>query len=133
MYICPNCNQIVDELPTRREFLTNQYGGQDAVKVSDRSCPKCGEVLEKAEACSECGEYHLTLNLLDGLCPLCFAKKYTFEFAVSDDDTEAIEINSFLASQFDTDEIETILREKLRELPKAEMDAAAEKFYREVL
>lgn len=133
MYICPNCNQMMDELPTHTEFMTNQYGGQDAVAFENYFCQSCGGILEQAEACAECGEYHITLNVLDGLCPFCFAKKYNFEFALTDEESSTVEINAFLASQFSVDEIETILREKLRELPKAEMDAAAEKYYREVL
>jgi hypothetical protein len=133
MYICHDCDYTVEEIQTVKEFRQNQYGRMDGVECADYSCPRCGEVLEKAEACAGCGEYHLTLNVLDGLCPFCFAKKYNLEFALTDEETATVEINSFLASQFDTDEIETILCEKLRELPKAEMDAAAEKYYREVV
>ena len=123
----------MDELPTRREFRQNQYGRMDGVECADYSCPRCGEVLEEAEACAECGEYHAEDNIKEGLCPFCFAKKYTFDYALTDEETSTVEINAFLASQFSVDEVETILREKLRELPKTELDAAAEKYYREVL
>lgn len=75
-YICPDCGQIVDELPTRREFLTNQYGGKDAVNVSDRSCPKCGDVMVEATECKICEAVYKTDELHDGYCPECLPDAY---------------------------------------------------------
>jgi hypothetical protein len=133
MYICPDCGQIVDELPRGVDWVPAPFGnGSVPMETSDWDC-SCGGEYQCAAQCTKCGEYILGDDVINGLCPECFNDKYDLDYALADDDTAAIEINSFLASQFDTDEIETILCEKLRELPKAEMDAAAEKYYREVV
>lgn len=103
MYICPNCNQIVDELPTRREFLTNQYGGKDAVNVSDRSCPKCGENTVDAAECKICGEVYADETLHDRICPECLPDAY--------DDMKSSQNLSQLFIQRQKEEIEQLKQE----------------------
>ena len=88
-------------------------------------CPECGGVVDEAIKCDVCGGFFSWDETIGGVCLECaedlkfvyrFSSRKCYELYKDDDGTNVI-INRFLASQFSTGQIESLL---LRELKKQE-------------
>ena len=73
-YKCIDCGFVFEEgeeavwEEDRGEF----WGAPCSERVS--GCPKCHGDYEEASECTECGEWHFTDELDDGVCPKCQEK-----------------------------------------------------------
>lgn len=117
-YICLDCGNIFEEGEqiTFQENRGELFGVPCSKKIS--GCPVCGGEYEESTPCSICGSEHLEEDLNGGLCDECIDKyKHDIDmcFRVGKGDTEAVEINCFLASMFEKEEIEDLLFETLKE------------------
>jgi hypothetical protein len=117
-YICLDCGNIFEEGEqiTFQENRGELFGVPCSKKIS--GCPVCGGEYEESTQCSICGSEHLEEDLNGGLCDECIDKyKNDIDmcFRVGKGDTEAVEINCFLASMFEKEEIEDLLFETLKE------------------
>lgn len=120
-YICLNCGNVFEdgEQITFQENRGEYFGVPCSKKIS--GCPKCGGEYEESTPCDICGSEHLEEDLNGGLCDECIDKyKHDVDmcYKIGAGDTEAIELNCFLASMFDKEEIEEILFRELKEREK---------------
>lgn len=120
-YICLNCRHIFEdgEQITFQENRGEYFGVPCFKKIS--GCPCCGGEYEESKPCDICGSEHLEEDLNGGLCDECIDKyKHDVDmcFKIGAGDTEAIELNCFLASMFDKEEIEEILFRYLKDREK---------------
>lgn len=113
-YKCLECGHIFDEGEQResRECI-GEYWGRPVYEDSD-GCPCCGGAYEMTVECEICDGEHLEDELTSGVCEECL-KEYQhnpdmcYRISKAEEETEEIEINSFLASVFEPSEIEDIL------------------------
>lgn len=122
MYICDECGNVVCEhdLQTRKDFKPVEMSLHTDWCYETMTAPcECGGEFVKAKKCEICGEY-IPEDGLD-LCDNCIEKGETLENAlkIGDENNISVEINGFLASMFEKDEIEEILT---RELKRADVD-----------
>ena len=120
-YKCVECGHIFEEGEQicwdedRGEF----WGSSCSETMS--GCPCCGGSYEETKACEICGSEHLEEDLNGGLCDECIDKyKNDFDmcFKIGKNDYDKVELNCFLASVFEKDEIEEILFEELKKRNK---------------
>lgn len=121
-YKCLHCGHIMedDEVGIVQDDCLD-FGG--VIRNTHRSvCSVCGDDIEEAVQCKECGSVHFEDDLINGYCSGCvdlmlFRFKRDpiacFSLVKKTNETEPVRINSFLASMFTEDEIEHML---LREL-----------------
>lgn len=80
-------------------------------------CPLCHGGYEETMPCAICGSEHLEEELNGGVCDDCI-EKYQHDIdmclKIGANDTEKLELNCFLASMFDKQEIEEILFRELK-------------------
>lgn len=117
-YICLDCGNIFEEGEqiTFQENMGEHFGEKVYKKIT--GCPICGGEYEESTPCAICGSQHLEEDLNGGLCDECIDKyKHDIDmcFRVGKGDTEAVEINCFLAAMFEKEEIEELLFETLKE------------------
>lgn len=120
-YICLDCGHIFEEGEqiTFQENIVEYFGVPCSKKIS--GCPKCGGEYEESKPCDICGSEHLEEDLNGGLCDECIDKyKNDIEmcFNVGKNDDDSVELNCFLASMFEKNEIEEILFEELKKRNK---------------
>lgn len=107
-YICKNCYSVFSEenLPL------------DKYENIEYECPycECKEIVE-AHTCDVCGDYYALDDLEYYICEDCREEYKTFEKAIEVGDKEKtqIEINGYLAYEFDELQIEDILKQELEE------------------
>ena len=116
-YICLDCGHIFEE-GEQTEWSENmgEYFGFPCVQYLT-GCPKCGGEYEESTPCAICGSEHLEEDLNCGVCDECIDKyKHDIDmcYNVGKYDDEKVEINCFLASMFEKNEIEEILFEELK-------------------
>jgi hypothetical protein len=144
-YRCLECGHIFDE---GEQAKWEEYGEFWGVPYSqtESGCPLCKGDYEETKQCKICGSEHLKDELDGGVCEECI-EKYRYDvdmcFNIGSKDTIEIELNGFLASMFDKQEIEEILLKELKEAQKctpidcnefveADRDWFAEKLVEEV-
>lgn len=120
-YICLDCGNIFEEGEqiTFQENMGEHFGEKVYKKIT--GCPICGGEYEESTPCSICGSEHLEEDLNGGLCDECIDKyKNDFDmcFKIGKNDYDKVELNCFLASVFEKDEIEEILFEELKKRNK---------------
>ena len=120
-YICLDCGNIFEEGKqiTFQENMGEHFGEKVYKKIT--GCPICGGEYEESTPCSICGSEHLEEDLNGGLCDECIDKyKNDFDmcFKIGKNDDDKVELNCFLASVFEKDEIEEILFEELKKRNK---------------
>lgn len=121
MYKCLQCGHIFDEgeQDTWSESRGECFGFPCSEEMS--GCPLCRGDYEKTVDCKICGSEHLRDELNMGVCDECI-EEYQHDidmcFKIGAGDGEKVEINCFLASMFDREEIDKILFEKLKEKEK---------------
>ena len=122
-YKCLECGHIFEdgEQANWKEDISG-YGESPFWKELC-GCPKCGGVFEETKPCKFCGSEHLDVELNSNLCDECIDKyKYDVDmcFRIGSRCEEKVNLNSFLLSLFDKDDIEAILYRKLKEAEKKE-------------
>lgn len=120
-YICLDCGHIFEdgEQSTWSESRGEFWGYNCSELVS--GCPICGGDYEESVSCKICGSQHLEDDLNGELCDDCIDKyqnDINMCFKVGANDTDKVELNCFLASMFDKQEIEEILFSELKEKEK---------------
>lgn len=119
MYVCNRCGEVTDEL----ESYTEMHGAEGTSNYGpitfDKEC-HCGGNFVEAKQCNLCGEWFDPDTLYDGICEDCLKKATTEEnaYKLGEECKESVEINGFLKSVFDTDEIEQILKNAYEDLPQ---------------
>jgi RecJ-like exonuclease len=118
MYICEECGQLFESLPTCENAhytMGGEFLGREELTETD--CPNCrGEIVE-AKECPFCGQTYISEN--EEFCDDCFDEWATREnaFEMGGEDTTEIEINGFLASVFNETEVFDILVKVFDEMP----------------
>lgn len=115
MYKCTECGCEFEEPRERKSLLCVLDGVPYFETLS--VCPECGGDCEEACQCDICGEYHFEDDLEDGICESCIDKyKYDVDacYGIGEGGKITVELNSFLAEMFTTDEIEAILYRHLK-------------------
>ncbi len=112
---CNECKSLFDsdQIKTERDWV-GMCG--DIPAYQDLGvCPVCGSSnLEDAYECPKCGQYFTADEMLYDICDKCIDSfRYDVETCekIAEGETEDVEINLFLASIFDPDEINAILRD----------------------
>lgn len=95
------------------------YIGDSPARLGISTCPNChsGDVEEVA-VCDLCGEEYAECGLMSGVCNDCFKEaRYNPLLCrrVSENETESIKLNQFLATVFTVGEIEDILTNIIKE------------------
>lgn len=120
MWMCEQCGDVYEELPTHDEDFGYDVGiGRvSAVQTMVDSC-HCGGNFVEATECDECGEY-FEKNGEQSICDKCLEKYKTFDNAIKIGAEYPIKkgINQFLAWCFSEEEINQILERELREAEK---------------
>ena len=106
-YKCDRCGKEFDEL----DFVTEPHGEKVVC------CPYCHGWFEEVYECKICGEHYTEDELYGGVCDGCIYENVDLNkcFQLGADCEESIAINGFIASVFDTDQINYILMQKIKE------------------
>ncbi len=111
-YKCLECGHIFEEGEQRH--WTERQGEFSEAKIG---CPLCRGDYEKTVMCEICKAHHLSDKLKGGVCEQCIQTYWNdldMCFKVGSNDATSIDLNCFLASAFDKEEIEQILFETLK-------------------
>ena len=118
--ICLGCGNVfnTDEVQRVQDYR-GECWGRPAYE-EELVCPHCkSNDIDDAEECEICGSWCSTEELYDngGLCTACLetynTDKECIEACERNNETESVELNSYLAYMFSEDEIEDILLEEL--------------------
>lgn len=119
-YKCLECGHIFEEGEEGHYFENGEcWGAPYSQKIY--CCPLCKGDYDVTTPCEICGSEHLEEDLNGGLCDECIDKyKNDIEmcFKIGKNDYDKVELNCFLASVFEKDEIEEILFEELKKRNK---------------
>jgi hypothetical protein len=133
-YRCLECGHIFEEGEQARWSESRGEFWGVACSENMSGCPLCKGDYEETTPCKICGSEHLENELSGDVCDECI-EKYHHDidvcFKVGANDTETIEINCFLASMFDKEQIEELLLNALkekREYMRDYVDKDCEKF-----
>lgn len=110
-YKCLECGHIFEDGEEGNYFETQEIWGRD-FREKIKCCPLCKGDYEATVPCEICGSYHLKDELTNGVCEECIEEqKFNLRFCyeASKGEEVYININSFLASMIDKDEMEEIL------------------------
>lgn len=115
-YKCNDCGNLFEDGEEKlcRENISEAWGSPCVMETY--VCPSCGGDYEEVEPCVICGAIESEANVDSGLCDDCVEElRYDYEtcFLVGSKDTEAVEINCFLASFFTAEQINEILKKQL--------------------
>ena len=69
MFKCCECGYVFED-PKAWEESRGEYWGVPCTETM-YGCPKCRGDYEEAKECEECGEWHFSDELTDGLCESC--------------------------------------------------------------
>lgn len=127
MYKCKECGEAFSEPTYESEVVP--YGSRFVGKEFS-VCPYCAGEYDEAEKCKECEEYFFDYELHNGICIDClkeeFDKLYTlFEYAETYTDKNAI--NDFALEVLGAERINEILRDFLKNVTNADVNALKEK------
>ena len=111
-YKCLECGHIFEEGEQAR--WSESRGEYWGVPCSEEmlGCPLCKGEYEKTVSCEICGSEHLGDELIGGVCEECIdLYKHNIDmcYKIGEKETESVEINCFLASMLEKEEIEKIL------------------------
>lgn len=119
MYKCYGCGHIFEE--GEQATWKERHGLEWGYEI-ETGCPLCNENYGEAVSCSKCGGAYLPDELVEGLCEECIEDlkaEYRFNVGVCNElfvEKEKVEISSFLANFFSSEQIDNILANKLKEL-----------------
>lgn len=115
-YYCTECKEAFDEdqLDIIKDGIDYEFWGQRGTyEILDQTCPHCGGDVVEAEECPVCGEY---MPMGQELCDDCVDENANLDTALGlgSKDMSYVEINSYLAYKFSTEEIEDVLTNFLK-------------------
>lgn len=123
MFKCYDCEETFFEPNNTTEKL-GEYFGEPAYRTL-ATCPYCGGAFDYAKQCEKCGEWFFEDELTEGYCEICveeLEEEYRYDakkcYELTKEETEKIEINAFLVSQYSVAEIEELLLKDLIESQK---------------
>lgn len=118
-YKCYDCGKVF-EYPDVWEESRGEFWGFPAYE-SMSGCPYCQGDYKEAIPCKICNSECFEDELESDVCSECI-EKYQYDidmcFKIGANDTDKVELNCFLASMFEKEEIEEILFKKLKEEEK---------------
>ena len=127
MFKCYDCEATFFE-PRNVSERVGEYHGEPAY-TSYACCPECGGAFGKAVQCKECDEWFFDDELTEGVCDECVEEikaKYRYDikgcYELAKTETQSVEINSFLASQYSVADIEELILKDL--LQNGEVDCS---------
>lgn len=106
-YICDNCKKIVEEEDMK---IYKEYYENGTCDCYFENC-SCGGEFQRAIPCKFCNE-----PSLNGVCDDCINFENAIEFG--NEHKAIIQINGYIASEFEESEIEEILKNHLIEAQK---------------
>lgn len=132
-YKCLDCGHIFEDGEEGSFFENGEFWG---APYSQRKscCPLCKGNYEETTPCVICGSEHLDNELAGGVCDECLENyKYDIRlcFEIGKFATETIDLNSFIISMFDKEEIEEILFQALLNDEKIHGKVDCQKFINE--
>ena len=116
MFVCKNCENLVEEIPTTKQYHDYTSLGQRLEETIDCLCHCGGEYVE-AEQCKVCGEWFDNCEL-HGVCEVCLEDYETVgeALAIGEENTESVDgINGFVASVLSVEQINKILTKWVEE------------------
>lgn len=124
MLVCDWCGRVVDSVNCweDKDFVDNGLG-LECVR-SDTICEdcSCGGTFTEATNCLLCGDFFYDKHYRE-ICDDCLEEEATFENALKmgdeEDCKEEIKINGYLASEYDSCQIESLLLKDLKEAKSA--------------
>jgi predicted amidophosphoribosyltransferase len=126
-----DCGHIFDDGEEARwtENVGEFWGAPAMERMT--GCPLCRGDYEATTPCEICGSEHLDDELISGICEECL-EEYRYDintcFEIGKAETESIELNSFIVSLFDREEIEEILLKALLQEEKIHGKVDCQKF-----
>ena len=123
MFKC--CGELFEFEDLKKEF--NSYGLGDGSGETFLVCPFCKGTPDEAHLCKDCGEWFTMDELTGGLCDECLEKlKNQYRFNIDKcvelcgEETESVNLSSFVLSMFSESQIEEILLNELRKSEKVD-------------
>ena len=123
MFKCYDCNETFSEPRNYTEKMGEYFGVPAYAEFS--CCPHCGSNFDEAIQCEKCGEWFFEDELTEGYCEICveeLEEEFRYDakkcYELTKEETEKIEINAFLVSQYSIAEIEELLLKDLIESQK---------------
>jgi hypothetical protein len=116
MFVCKNCGNLVEEIPTIKQCHGHTSLGQPLTETIDGLC-SCGGDFTEATQCKICGEWFDNTEL-DGVCEVCIEEYETVGTAleIGNENPETVEgINGFAASVLTVEQINKILTKWVEE------------------
>lgn len=120
MYKCCECGHLFEE---GEQAVWEERHGLDRGPYEKWSgCPLCNVDYEEVHQCKECFRWHSEDELYNGLCSECIEKiveefRYSpekcYKISNESNSTEPVDIDSFLATMFTTNQINEILFKEL--------------------
>ena len=107
MYKCEECGRVYESLEDAKEERESIEYGDKTYHETNCYC-HCGGELEEVQKCKICGEIAES-----EICDKCLSIEKCFK--VGEEHRQCLELNGFVASMFDTSEIEEILMRELKE------------------
>ena len=127
MFKCYDCEATFSEPRIYTEKMGEHFGVPAYASFS--CCPECGGNFDEAVQCKECNEWFFDDELTDGVCDECIEEikaKYRYDvkgcYELAKTETQSIEINSFLTSQYSVADIEELILKDL--LQSGEVDCS---------
>lgn len=121
MYKCLECGHIFEDGEEARWSESRvepfSYPGNEEMS----GCPLCHGDYEECKPCTICGRYHIKDETNNGVCDVCIDQcRYDPEtcYKVGKKDTEKVNINCFLATIFNENEINEILYREMQLINK---------------
>lgn len=131
-YKCLDCGEGFDEPKEWKEYRGECHGMSAYEEMV--GCPHCEGDFEETTPCAICGVELTEAEAMYGLCEDCVSnqkKDIHMCKRIGDNDTESVELNSFLAIVFSKEEIEEILFSELKHRQKyigKSVEEACEKY-----
>ena len=116
MYKCLDCGHVFANPKSWEEDRGEYWGVRCSESVE--GCPRCKGDFEEAHECEICGSSFTDDELHGGVCKECidsYKNDFDMCYEISLGHTESVEINSLLASLFEPDEINTILKNHIKQ------------------
>lgn len=117
IYKCLNCGCVFEDGEEGRIVETYEYFGQMCSETT-YVCPECKGDFEEAISCEVCGIECTEDELNGGVCEKCineYRKDFQACYEISKGEKQEVEINGLLATLFDENEIEMILKEHIKD------------------
>ena len=115
MFVCNNCGNMVEELPTTTQYHGNTAFGELTEVIAD--CCSCGGEYIEATQCAICSKWFDGTDM-DGVCESCIEDHETVGVALEmgDEDLKTIDgINGFVASCLSVEQMNKILKKWVEE------------------